>query len=89
MSATPGFAQFLQQPGHRIQYSYDFGDGWEHDIVLENRLNPEPRVQIPACLAGKGACPPEDCGGPWGYADLKDARWRTRATKTTRACSTG
>lgn len=66
-------AQFLQQPGDRIHYSYDFGDGWEHDIVLETRLNPEPGVQTPACLAGKGACPPEDSGGPWGYADLKEA----------------
>jgi hypothetical protein len=66
-------AQFLQQPGDRIHYSYDFGDGWEHDIVLEKRLNPEPGAQMPACLAGKGVCPPEDCGGPWGYADLKQA----------------
>jgi hypothetical protein len=70
---TARLTQFLQQPGDRIHYSYDFGDGWEHDIVLEKRLNPEPGVQIPACLAGKGACPPEDCGGPWGYADLKEA----------------
>ena len=66
-------AQFLQQPGDRIHYSYDFGDGWEHDIVLEKRLNSEPGVQMPACLARKGACPPEDCGGPWSYADLKEA----------------
>jgi hypothetical protein len=66
-------AQFLRQSGDRIHYSYDFGDGWEHLIVLEKRLNPEPGVQMPACLAGKGACPPEDCGGPWGYADLKEA----------------
>jgi hypothetical protein len=57
--------QFLHQPGDRIQYSYDFGDGWEHDIVLEKRLDPGPDAQTPACLAAKGACPPEDCGGPW------------------------
>ena len=66
-------AQFLRQPGDRINYAYDFGDGWEHDIVLERRLNPDPGERIPTCLAGKGACPPEDCGGPWGYADLKEA----------------
>jgi pRiA4b ORF-3-like protein len=65
--------QFLQQPADRIRYSYDFGDGWEHDIVLEKRLAREPGVQMPACLAGKGARPPEDCGGSWGYADLKEA----------------
>ena len=64
--------QFLKQPGDRIQYAYDFGDGWEHDIVLEKHLDPDPEAQIPACLAGKGACPPEDCGGSWGYADLKE-----------------
>jgi hypothetical protein len=66
-------AQFLQQPGDRIHYGYDFGDGWEHDIVLEKRLDCQPAAQMPACLAAKGACPPEDCGGSWGYADLKQA----------------
>jgi hypothetical protein len=64
--------QLLEQPGDRMQYTYDFGDGWEHDIVLEKRLDPDPEAQIPACLAGKGACPPEDCGGPWSYAELKE-----------------
>ena len=64
--------QFLKQKGDRIQYAYDFGDGWEHDVVLEKRLDPDPGAHLPACLGGKGACPPEDCGGPWGYADLKE-----------------
>lgn len=45
--------------------------GWEHDIVLEKRLDPGPEVHLPACTGGKGACPPEDCGGPCGYADVK------------------
>jgi len=83
-----GLAQLLQQHGDRIHYSYDFGDGWAHDIVLEKRLNPEPGVQTPTCLAGKGACPPEDCGGPWGYANLKEALADPRH-ETTRARSTG
>ena len=65
-------AQFLKQQGDRINYAYDFGDGWEHDIVLEKRIVPDPGAQLPACVAGKGACPPEDCGGPWGYSDLKE-----------------
>jgi len=64
--------QFLTQQGDRIQYAYDFGDGWEHDIVLEKRLDPDPEAQLPTCLAGKGACPPEDCGGASGYADVKE-----------------
>jgi Plasmid pRiA4b ORF-3-like protein len=63
---------FLAEPGDRIRYAYDFGDFWEHDIVLEKMLEPDPDVRLPACVAGKGACPPEDCGGAWGYADLRD-----------------
>lgn len=58
--------QFLKREGDRVQYLYDFGDGWEHDIVLEKRADRTPGEQLPACIAGKGACPPEDCGGPWG-----------------------
>jgi hypothetical protein len=66
-------AQFLTQPGDGIRYAYDFGDGWEHDIVLEELRGTDPGERTRTCLAGKGACPPEDCGGPWGYADLKKA----------------
>jgi hypothetical protein len=50
-------------------YIYDFGDDWIHKILLE-KLVPEP-VKSPVCLDGKGTCPPEDCGGPWGYENLK------------------
>jgi hypothetical protein len=56
--------------GARLRYEYDFGDGWEHDIVVEKILPPEPAVTYPRCLTGRRACPPEDCGGPWGYARL-------------------
>jgi Plasmid pRiA4b ORF-3-like protein len=63
----------LSEPGDRFTYTYDFGDDWEHDIKLEKVLPPDPRAVVPACLAGKGACPPEDCGGASGYADLKEA----------------
>lgn len=50
-------------------YIYDFGDDWIHHIVLEKILPDE--MKHPVCLAGKGTCPPEDCGGPWGYENLK------------------
>lgn len=63
--------EFLHEPGDRILYTYDFGDAWEHDIVLEKHVDPDPGHKLPACLTGKGASPPEDCGGVWGYADLK------------------
>jgi len=52
----------------KFRYDYDFGDGWEHDIGVEQAL--PATVTSPRCLAGRRACPPEDCGGPSGYADL-------------------
>lgn len=56
--------------GSTFIYEYDFGDGWEHDIKVEKILNAEPNVHYPVCLAGKRACPPEDCGGVPGYEYL-------------------
>jgi len=64
-------SEVLSGPGDKLRYTYDFGDDWEHDIQLEEILSEEPGSSYPFCLAGKGACPPEDCGGIWGYADLK------------------
>tara|TARA_B000000565_G_C23782175_1_gene376375 strand:- start:337 stop:783 length:447 start_codon:yes stop_codon:yes gene_type:complete len=51
-------------------YMYDFGDEWEHKIELEKILPAEAGHLYPKCLAGKRACPPEDCGGMWGYENL-------------------
>ncbi|MEI7789114.1 MAG: plasmid pRiA4b ORF-3 family protein [Chlorobiaceae bacterium] len=51
-------------------YDYDFGDSWEHHIILEKFLPFDSSIKLPVCLTGKGACPPEDCGGVWGYHDL-------------------
>lgn len=51
-----------------IFYTYDFGDNWVHQVRLEARL-PDP-APIPRCRDGARACPPEDCGGPWGYTNL-------------------
>jgi hypothetical protein len=65
--------QLLKQARERIRYTYDFGDDWEHEILLEGVLTAEPDVRYPVCVAGNGACPPEDCGGVWGYRDLRDA----------------
>jgi len=53
----------------KILYEYDFGDGWEHELLLEKILPAEERT-LPVCLKGARACPPEDCGGPWGYENL-------------------
>jgi Plasmid pRiA4b ORF-3-like protein len=57
----------------RLRYIYDFGDGWEHTIKIEQLIDPEPGVLYPRLIAATGRCPPEDCGGPWGYAEFLDA----------------
>jgi hypothetical protein len=66
-------ADVLAAPKERALYTYDFGDNWEHEIVVENILQPEPQVRYPVCVAGRRACPPEDVGGPWGYGRLIEA----------------
>jgi Plasmid pRiA4b ORF-3-like protein len=55
----------------RIDYEYDFGDGWEHALVVEARSVAQDGTVYPACVAGEGACPPEDCGGSPGFAEFK------------------
>ena len=63
---------FIQHMGlEKFVYVYDFGDSWVHDITVE-KIDQDADLDHPVCLAGKGACPPEDCGGPWGYDELKD-----------------
>jgi hypothetical protein len=56
----------------RIAYEYDFGDSWGHELVVEARTLAEDGQTYPACLDGEGACPPEDCGGAYGFAELKE-----------------
>jgi hypothetical protein len=62
----------LTDIGVRFRYTYDFGDDWEHEILVEELLDPDPDIHYPILVASKGACPPEDCGGTWGYANLKE-----------------
>jgi len=54
-------------------YEYDFGDGWEHEIMVEKIMEPEPKVSYPRCIKGKRSCPPEDVGGVWGYFHFLEA----------------
>jgi hypothetical protein len=51
----------------KFLYEYDFGDSWEHELLVEKILPREEGKHYPLCLTGKRACPPEDCGGIWGY----------------------
>jgi hypothetical protein len=55
------------KPRGKIVYQYDFGDSWKHEVRIEKTQ--DGGVPAPVCMAGARACPPEDCGGPWGYAD--------------------
>ncbi len=59
--------------GTHLRYEYDFGDGWEHELIVEKVFPAEPDVTYPRCVSGRRACPPEDCGGPPGYANLLEA----------------
>ncbi len=66
-------ADALPNVKSKLRWDYDFGDGWEHDVVVEAIGPPPAGVSYPLCVAGKRACPPEDCGGVWGYGDLLEA----------------
>jgi hypothetical protein len=63
----------LRSVKSKLRFDYDFGDGWEHDVVVEAIGPAERGVAYPRVIAGKRACPPEDCGGPWGYQNLLEA----------------
>lgn len=66
-------AEALRLAGKNFRYDYDFGDGWEHTIQVEKVLPAEVQPPVPVCLAGARRCPPEDCGGPYGYQELLEA----------------
>ena len=63
--------EYLQEPKQKMQYEYDFGDGWIHTILLEKAA--DEKILAPQLLKGKGACPPEDCGGLWGYYSMVES----------------
>ncbi len=64
----------IKQKGRSFSYLYDFGDSWEHELVLEESryFNPDMRTEV-ACLEGERACPPEDVGGVSGYFEFCNA----------------
>ncbi|MEI7881428.1 MAG: plasmid pRiA4b ORF-3 family protein [bacterium] len=70
---TTFLSEVLFQKGRKLIYEYDFGDGWEHDILLEKLIPFDPAAPLPFCLAGARACPPEDCGGFPGYYGILEA----------------
>lgn len=66
-------SQIAPSEKSKFIYEYDFGDSWEHEIVVEKILPRDPEAQYPTCLTGKRACPPEDIGGVWGFEAFLEA----------------
>ena len=62
--------QVAAQAADKIRYTYDFGDDWVHEIVVEKILDRDPVLDYPCCTGGRRAAPPDDCGGIWGYDEL-------------------
>ena len=63
----------LDRGVERFIYRYDFGDDWEHIVTIEKVMDPAPGVEYPVCVDGARQAPPEDCGGPFGFAEFLDA----------------
>lgn len=63
-------SDLLKKEKEKIVYEYDFGDSWEHDVILEKILPLDDKINYPVCLKGKMNCPPEDCGGIYGYSEM-------------------
>ena len=70
MEGKVHLSEVLPAPGAQIRYIYDFGDYWQHAVKLEEIAPVAPEVEYPRLLDGARSCPPEDCGGTTGYADL-------------------
>lgn len=67
---TVNMTNYFVKPGDKAEYFYDFGDRWEHNVVLEKIYPAVKNTCYPVCINGKRACPPEDCGGYDGYNEL-------------------
>ena len=65
-------SHYFEESGTKAEYEYDFGDGWEHELIFETRVIKHQEKKYPICVGGERACPPEDCGGSLGYTELLD-----------------
>jgi hypothetical protein len=64
---------YMNEPGQQVDYEYDIGDGWQHRVLLKEIVPYVQGKSYPVCVGGERACPPEDCGGTWGYQSLLEA----------------
>jgi hypothetical protein len=69
-ATTQVLADLQLDEGAKFLYTYDFGDGWLHQITVESKSIVEPQTELLKCLEGERACPPENSGGVWGYEEL-------------------
>jgi Plasmid pRiA4b ORF-3-like protein len=70
---TVTLSKIVPREKFKFLYLYDFGDSWEHEILVEKVLEADSETAYPICIKGKRACPPEDCGGVWGYQEFLNA----------------
>ena len=63
-------SELLRKEKDKMVYEYDFGDSWEHEVLLEKVFPADPNQPLPVCVKGKRACPPDDCGGIYGYYQM-------------------
>ena len=77
MEYIPGWEipvlSIMSEPGQTLCYEYDFGDSWNHVVLLKEIVPRERGGKYPRCTVRERACPPEDCGGIWGYQELLEA----------------
>ncbi len=66
-------AEVCPNASTKLTYEYDFGDSWNHEIKVKRAGIPEAGAEYPICLGGQRACPPDDCGGIWGYYSMLEA----------------
>lgn len=72
-AAKQKVSAFADREKAKFSYTYDMGDDWEHQILVEKVLPRVPDQHYPLCIDGKMNCPPEDCGGIWGFYALLEA----------------
>lgn len=78
--STVFLSRIVKEPKQKFLYEYDFGDSWFHEITVEKIFPADAPHKNPVCLAGKRACPPEDCGSYPGYEELLKALKAKRKT---------
>lgn len=72
--STVKLASLFRNPKDKLEYTYDFGDNWQHTVLLEKILKyDDAPSNLPVCIKGVRACPLEDCGGVWGFHDMLKA----------------